>query len=88
MKERKHWTENCTEKVREVIDKRITQLEMWILERSHIMKYGDLYGTDGGSEINNISDFEDEKKFLKDILIHIEDTIKHFTKSLVKPVNI
>jgi len=80
MKERKHWTEDCTEKLREFIDMRITQLEMWILEKSHIMKYGDLYGTDGGSEINNISDFEDEKKFLKDILIQIEDTIKHFVK--------
>ena len=78
--ERKHWTETSVEKIRELIDNQICDLEKQILEKSHILKHSHLYKTDGGSEINNIADFKWEISFLKDILIHIDDTIKHFIK--------
>ena len=76
--ERKHWTETSVERIRALIDSQICDLEKEILEKSHILNYSHLYDTDGGSEINNIADFKNEISFLKDILLHIDDTIKHF----------
>ena len=85
----KHWTETSVEKIRALIDSQICDLEKEILEKSHILKHSHLYDTDGGSEINNIADFQSEISFLKDILKHIDDTVKHFIKedSIEREVN-
>lgn len=85
----KHWTEKTVERIRELIEHQICDLEKGILEKTHILKHSHLYKTDGCSEINNIEDYHVQISFLKDILKHIDDTVKHFIKeeSIEREVN-
>ena len=74
----KHWAAMSVERIRELIDKKIYEAEIKILEKSHILKHSHLFNTDGGSEINNIADFQNEKNFLNKIQNYINDLVKDY----------